>query len=120
MNARPSRCRPDAPSGCCCWAWSCFVLGFFVANAVGNLSRRQMGFGFGYLGNTAGFDIPFKLIDFSPADTYGRALLVCVLNTLLVSAMGDRDGDPARAAGRHHAAVGQLARAQSGALATSS
>ena len=30
---------------------------------------------------------PFHLVDFAPSDTYGRALLVCVLNTLLVSAM---------------------------------
>jgi len=61
---------------------------YFAANAVGNLSERHVPFGFGYLGNTANFDIPFHLIDFAPSDTYGRALVVCVLNTLLVSAMG--------------------------------
>jgi general L-amino acid transport system permease protein len=59
-----------------------------VLNAADNLSRRPIAFGFGYLANTANFDIPFRLIDFAPGDTYARALLVCVLNTLLVSAMG--------------------------------
>ena len=36
---------------------------------------------------TTNFDIPFHLIPWSVGDTYARALLVCVLNTLLVSAM---------------------------------
>ena len=56
-------------------------------NAADNLGG-QHAFGFGYLANTANFDIPFRLIDFGPDDTYARALLVCVLNTLLVSVMG--------------------------------
>jgi general L-amino acid transport system permease protein len=64
------------------------VAWYLVSNAADNLARRHMPLGFGYLGNTANFDIPFHLIDFAPSDTYGRALLVCVLNTLLVSAMG--------------------------------
>jgi general L-amino acid transport system permease protein len=59
-----------------------------ASNAADNLGRRHIAFGFGYLANTANFDIPFRLIDFGPDDTYARALLVCVLNTLLVSAMG--------------------------------
>ena len=45
-------------------------------------------FGFGFLGDRANFDIPFHLISWVDADTYGRALLVSLLNTLLVSAMG--------------------------------
>jgi general L-amino acid transport system permease protein len=61
--------------------------GVLVSNAADNLSRRHMPFGFSYLGNIANFDIPFHLIAFAPSDTYARALLVCVLNTLLVSAM---------------------------------
>jgi general L-amino acid transport system permease protein len=64
------------------------VAWYFFANAAENMARRHVPFGFGYLGNTANFDIPFHLIAFAPSDTYGRALLVCVLNTLLVSAMG--------------------------------
>ena len=57
-----------------------------LANA--NLARRNMGFGFGFLADYANFDIPFHLIGWADGDTYGRALLVCILNTLLVSAMG--------------------------------
>jgi general L-amino acid transport system permease protein len=61
---------------------------FLGQNAADNMSRRHMPFGFGYLGDTTNFDIPFHLIEFGPSDTYARALLVCLLNTLLVSAMG--------------------------------
>src|SRR5208337_3630319 len=60
---------------------------YLLANAAENIGRRNIPFGFGYLGNTGNFDIPFHLIDFGPSNTYGRALLVCLLNTLLVSAM---------------------------------
>ena len=41
----------------------------------------------GFLAEPTNFDIPFRLIAWSVGDTYARALLVCVLNTLLVSAM---------------------------------
>jgi general L-amino acid transport system permease protein len=51
------------------------------------MSRRHAGFGFGFLAEGANFDIPFRLVPWSVGDTYARALLVCVLNTLLVSAM---------------------------------
>jgi general L-amino acid transport system permease protein len=61
---------------------------YLVSNAADNIGRRNVPFGFGFLANTANFDIPFHLIAFAPSDTYARALLVCVLNTLLVSAMG--------------------------------
>ena len=61
---------------------------YLFSNAADNIGRRHVPFGFGYLANTANFDIPFHLIAFAPGDTYGRALLVCLLNTLLVSAMG--------------------------------
>src|ERR1017187_9467546 len=60
---------------------------YLLANAGENIGRRHIPFGFGYLGNTANFDIPFHLISFTPSDTYASALLVCLLNTLLVSAM---------------------------------
>jgi general L-amino acid transport system permease protein len=47
-----------------------------------------MHFGFGFLAAPAHFDIPFHLISWSVFDTYGKALLVSLLNTLLISAMG--------------------------------
>lgn len=57
------------------------------SEAMANLARRNMSFGFGFLADHANFDIPFRLISWSVGDTYARALLVCTLNTLLVSAM---------------------------------
>ncbi len=56
-------------------------------NAVGNLARRNIDVDFGFLLDPAGFDIPFRLVAWSTADSYGRALLVSGLNTLLASAL---------------------------------
>ncbi len=58
-----------------------------TSDAADNLARRNMGFGFGFLGDRANFDIPFHLVSWVDSDVYGRTLLVCFLNTLLVSAM---------------------------------
>ncbi|MDE2599281.1 MAG: ABC transporter permease subunit [Rhodocyclaceae bacterium] len=41
--------------------------------------------GFGFLGQRAGFDIGDTLIDFDAADTYGRAFVVGLLNTVAVA-----------------------------------
>ncbi|MBV8962140.1 MAG: ABC transporter permease subunit, partial [Hyphomicrobiales bacterium] len=59
-----------------------------ISDAADNLARRNLRFGFGFLADRANFDIPFHLVSWVEADTYGRALLVSLLNTLLVSAMG--------------------------------
>src|SRR5262249_60357269 len=63
------------------------VGGLLITNLGANLARRNMQFGFGFLADKAGFDIPFKLIDWTLFDIYAKALLVSFLNTLLVSAM---------------------------------
>ena len=64
------------------------ALGALLASMLAeNLARRNLSFGFGFLGARAGFDIPFHLISWSTSDTYGRALLVSLLNTMLVAAM---------------------------------
>ena len=63
------------------------VAWFLGSIAVENSARRDGTFGFGYLADPTNFDIPFRLIPWEVGDSYGRALLVCVLNTLLVSAM---------------------------------
>lgn len=55
--------------------------------AAGNFVRRRGGLSFGFLAGATNFDIPFRLISWNVGDTYGRALLVCVLNTLLVAAL---------------------------------
>jgi general L-amino acid transport system permease protein len=57
-------------------------------NVAGNLALRHMNFSFAFLADSANFDIPFHIIDWRVGDTYTRALLVCTVNTLLVSAAG--------------------------------
>jgi general L-amino acid transport system permease protein len=64
---------------------------FYVAatNAIENLQRAKIASGFGFLENTAGFDISQTLITYSAAgSTYGEAFLVGLLNTLIVAAIG--------------------------------
>jgi general L-amino acid transport system permease protein len=63
-------------------AWQLWV------NVAENLTLRRMNFSFAFLVDRANFDIPFHLVDWHVGDTYTRALLVCTLNTLLVSAAG--------------------------------
>src|SRR5579883_3386488 len=63
------------------------VVWYLGSLAAANLSRRHATFGFGFLADSTNFDIPFRLIPWAVGDTYARALLVCVLNTLLVSAL---------------------------------
>lgn len=63
------------------------VGGLLIATLGANLARRNMQFGFGFLAERAGFDIPFRLLSWTIFDSYARALLVSLLNTLLVSAM---------------------------------
>jgi general L-amino acid transport system permease protein len=61
---------------------------WFLGSIAAETSRqRRGGLGFGYLADPTNFDIPFHLIGWSVGDTYARALLVCVLNTLLVAAL---------------------------------
>jgi general L-amino acid transport system permease protein len=61
---------------------------FFVSNTAANLAKRGIASGFDFLGNTAGFDISFHLLDYSLRSTYGDALVIGIINTLLVSAIG--------------------------------
>jgi general L-amino acid transport system permease protein len=59
-----------------------------VANARANLETQRITSGFGFLSNTAGFDVSQTLIPYSGSDTYTRVFLVGLLNTLLVSVIG--------------------------------
>jgi len=61
---------------------------FLVHNALENLARRGIATGFDFLGSTAGFGIIMHLVDYTEASSYGRAFVVGLLNTLLVSAVG--------------------------------
>src|SRR5690242_20342717 len=58
---------------------------FLIAH--GNFARRHVSFDFGFLAWPANFDIPFHLISWSESDSYGRVVVVALLNTLLASAL---------------------------------
>jgi general L-amino acid transport system permease protein len=64
------------------------VVGLMVRNLLSAMDARGLGFGFSFLGRSAGFDISESPISYSPSDTYARAFLVGVLNTLFVSFVG--------------------------------
>jgi general L-amino acid transport system permease protein len=66
-------------------AWICYEI---VANARANLQAQRITAGFGFLANTAGFDVSQNLIPYSGSDSYTRVFLVGLLNTLLVSIIG--------------------------------
>jgi general L-amino acid transport system permease protein len=56
-------------------------------NVSGNLQQKGLSLSFDFLWRPASFDIPFKLIDFNSRDTYARAALVGLLNTVLVAVL---------------------------------
>ena len=68
------------------------ALGYFlhsiVSNTLTNMEARGIKSGFGFLTSTVGFDVLMSLIPFDATSSYGRAFIVGLLNTLLVSAIG--------------------------------
>src|SRR5262249_57088515 len=66
-------------------AWIAYEI---IVNARANLETQPIAAGFGFLNNTAGFDVSQSLIPYSGSDTYTRVFLVGLLNTILVSAIG--------------------------------
>ena len=65
--------------------WLCYEI---VANARANLESQRITSGFGFLLNTAGFDVSQSLVPYSGSDPYTRVFLVGLLNTLLVAVIG--------------------------------
>jgi len=57
-------------------------------NTITNLRRANIASGFGFLSNRSGFDIAQSLIPYSADSTYGRALIVGLLNTILIAILG--------------------------------
>lgn len=77
------------------WFFQIVVIGLFVLlaiylvqNTMANLERQKIASGFGFLEKEAGFEIGDTIIPYSAADTYGRALLVGLVNTLRVAVIG--------------------------------
>ena len=61
------------------WIWG---------NTVENLRRANISSGFGFLNRRSGFDVSQSLIQFTADSTFGRAMVVGLLNTVLVAVCG--------------------------------
>ncbi|RUV59312.1 amino acid ABC transporter permease [Mesorhizobium sp. M5C.F.Ca.IN.020.29.1.1] len=61
---------------------------WIVQNTIDNLTRLRIASGFGFLRGRAGFDISDSAIAYSSDSTYGRAILVGFINTLIVAVSG--------------------------------
>ncbi|WDP93031.1 MAG: amino acid ABC transporter permease [Desulfobacter sp.] len=61
---------------------------YLVSNTLVNLEKQNIASGFGFLDKEAAFEIGESVIQYSAADSYGRALVVGALNTLKVSFIG--------------------------------
>jgi general L-amino acid transport system permease protein len=75
--------------------WQVVVVGgvillaaFLVSNTLENLSRQNIASGFGFFDLESGFAIGDAVIPFEPTDTYLRALIVGLLNTIKVAVAG--------------------------------
>ena len=65
------------------------IIWYFVSNTNRNLEARRIATGFGFLGVTAGIPIGEHMISYNPAtDSFGRALVIGILNTLKVAIVG--------------------------------
>jgi general L-amino acid transport system permease protein len=64
------------------------LLCLLISNTIGNLRQQNIAGGFHFLAREAGFEIGDSVISYSPTSTYGRAILVGLLNTLRVSVLG--------------------------------
>ena len=75
--------------------WQILVVGIAVAivawlwsNALQNLSVRRISTGFAFLGREAGMPIADSWLAYTPQNTYLRAFLVGIVNTLRVAVIG--------------------------------
>jgi general L-amino acid transport system permease protein len=79
------------------WPWAtqglvllCVVvlLVYFGTNLAANLQQKQLSFGFDFLQSQAGFNIGESLIAYQPTNSYLQALVVGLVNTLRIVALG--------------------------------
>ena len=63
--------------------------GYLFQNVQDNLSRQNIATGFDFLKLEAGFDIGESSINYFSDDSYGKALLVGILNTFKVALIGN-------------------------------
>ncbi len=65
-----------------------FIGYYLISNVQENMAKQSIASGFDFLEKEAAFEIGETSIQYSAADTYGRALVVGVLNTLKISLVG--------------------------------
>ncbi len=66
-------------------AWGLYEI---IGNTQANLKKLNQNFGFDFLTQASGFDLSSSLLDYSSTSTYGRALVVGLLNTVVVAVIG--------------------------------
>lgn len=72
-----------------CALLTVFLIGFYLFhNAKTNLQEQNIASGFGFLKQEAGFAINQTLIKYSSENSYGRAILVGLFNTIIVAIPG--------------------------------
>ncbi len=59
-----------------------------LVNTQANLEARTIASGFGFLSLESGMPISNSLLPYSPADTYGYAFLIGIINTVYVAILG--------------------------------
>src|ERR1700752_5536587 len=64
------------------------IIAWLWWNTVHNLSARRISTGFAFLGREAGMPIVDTWLPYSPKDTYLRAFIVGITNTLRVAVIG--------------------------------
>ncbi len=64
------------------------VVAYVISNTLANLEERSIRTGFDFLSREAGFRIGESVIRYQAADSYSRAYVVGILNTLRVSLLG--------------------------------
>jgi general L-amino acid transport system permease protein len=64
------------------------IIGWLWSNTVHNLSVRRISTGFAFLAREAGMPIADTWLPYSPKDTYLRAFIVGIANTLRVAVIG--------------------------------
>ncbi len=64
------------------------LFAWLALNTVDNLEKRNISTGFGFLEREAGMEIGESAIEYAPSDSYGRAFVVGLLNTLRVALIG--------------------------------
>lgn len=73
---------------CALAAFVLFVGWTAYSNMLANMKARGLVFGWDYLSRSANFAIGEAMIPFTAQDTYGRALVVGILNTLKIAIVG--------------------------------